>query len=203
MPIVDVCTPFDSLWFLAWPTIAVFNPFTIDKECRDRGRRPSCPLTRRELNTTDLNPSIAIRNTIEEWTKRNEAARLDICCRSITPASSESTVFQALEHVISFCQKSRPNKQVVRNLGLIPQIAEMLKNSSSKVRCKALETLRIVAEEDIENKEAMAAGDTIRTIVKLLSHDGSQEREEAVSLLCELSESENLCEKIGGVSEDT
>lgn len=49
-------------------------------------------------------------------------------------------------------------------------------------------------------QEAMAAGDTIRTIVKFLSHDHSQEREEAVSLLCELSKSESLCEKIGGVN---
>ena len=46
----------------------------------------------------------------------------------------------------------------------------------------------------------MAAGDTIRTIVKFLSHEHSQEREEAVSLLYELSKSEPLCEKIGGVN---
>lgn len=49
-------------------------------------------------------------------------------------------------------------------------------------------------------QEAISAGDTIRTIVKFLSHDHSQEREEAVSLLYELSKSEALCEKIGGVS---
>lgn len=46
----------------------------------------------------------------------------------------------------------------------------------------------------------MAEGDTIRTIVKFLSNDLSQEREEAVSLLYELSKSESLCEKIGGVN---
>lgn len=46
----------------------------------------------------------------------------------------------------------------------------------------------------------MAAGDTVRTIVKFLSHDHSQERKEAVSLLFELSKSESICEKIGGVN---
>lgn len=46
----------------------------------------------------------------------------------------------------------------------------------------------------------MAAGDTVRTIVKFLSHDHSQERKEAVSLLYELSKSEFICEKIGGVN---
>lgn len=43
-------------------------------------------------------------------------------------------------------------------------------------------------------------GDTIRTIVKFLSHEHSQEREEAVSLLYELSKSESLCEKVGAVN---
>lgn len=46
----------------------------------------------------------------------------------------------------------------------------------------------------------MAQGDTVRTIVKFLSHEQSKEREEAVSLLYELSKSEALCEKIGSVN---
>lgn len=46
----------------------------------------------------------------------------------------------------------------------------------------------------------MAEGDTVRTIVKFLSHEQSKEREEAVSLLYELSKSERLCEKIGSVN---
>lgn len=45
----------------------------------------------------------------------------------------------------------------------------------------------------------MADGDTVRTIVKFLSHEQSKEREEAVSLLYELSKSETLCEKIGSI----
>ncbi|CAL5348890.1 unnamed protein product [Camellia sinensis] len=76
----------------------------------------------------------------------------------------------------------------------------MLKSSSRRVRCKALETLRIVPEEDSDNKEIMAGGNTVRTIVKFLSHEQSKEREEAVSLLFELSKSETLCEKIGSVN---
>lgn len=40
----------------------------------------------------------------------------------------------------------------------------------------------------------------MRTIVKFLSHEQSKEREEAVSLLYELSKSERLCEKIGAVN---
>lgn len=46
----------------------------------------------------------------------------------------------------------------------------------------------------------MAEGDNVRTIVKFLSHEQSKEREEAVSLLYELSKLEALCEKIGSVN---
>ncbi|KAL8514360.1 hypothetical protein ACS0TY_013465 [Phlomoides rotata] len=46
----------------------------------------------------------------------------------------------------------------------------------------------------------MAEGDTVRTVVKFLSHEQSREREEAVSLLYELSKSERLCDKIGSVN---
>lgn len=46
----------------------------------------------------------------------------------------------------------------------------------------------------------MSEGDTVRSIVKFLSHEQSKEREEAVALLFELSKSETLCEKIGSVN---
>ncbi|KAI0520309.1 hypothetical protein KFK09_007781 [Dendrobium nobile] len=170
------------------------------KECKDNGRRAVCPLTLKELSSTDLNPSIALRHTIEEWTQRNEAAQLDNACRSLGPGASEGDILQALDYVVNICKKSRSNKHVVRNAELIPMIADMLKSSSRKVRCKALQTLCVVVEDNDDNKEVMASGDTVRTIVKFLSRDHVQEREEAVSLLHELSKSESLCEKIGGVN---
>lgn len=122
------------------------------KECKDSGRRPVCPLTLQELNSTDLNPSIALRHTIEEWTQRNNAAQLDNACRSLGPGSSESDILQALDYVMKICQKSRLNKHAVRNADLIPMIADMLKNSSRKVRCKSLQTLCVIAEDDDDNK---------------------------------------------------
>ncbi|XP_041021000.1 U-box domain-containing protein 44-like isoform X1 [Juglans microcarpa x Juglans regia] len=169
-------------------------------ECRESGRKLACPLTLKELKSTDLKPSIALRNTIEEWTARNEAVQIDMARKSLNLGSSESDVLQALKCVQYVCQKSRSNKHIARNAGLIPLIVDMLKSSSRKVRCKTLETLRIVVEDDAENKEMLAEGDTVRSIVKLLSHELSKEREEAVSLLYELSKSETLCEKIGSIN---
>lgn len=170
------------------------------KECKESGRKLVCPLTQRELRSTNLNSSMALRNTIEEWSARNEVAQLDMARRSLTLGSSESDIMQALKYVQYICQKSHSNKHVVRNAELIPMIVDMLKSSSRRVRCRALETLQCVAEEDADNKEAMAVGDIVRTIVKFLSHEQSKEREEAVSLLYELSKSEVLCEKIGSVN---
>ncbi|XP_050237102.1 U-box domain-containing protein 43-like [Mercurialis annua] len=170
------------------------------KECRENGRKLVCPLTQKELKTADLNSSIALRNTIEEWTARNEAVQLDMARRSLNLTSPESDVLQSLNYVRYVCKKSRSNKHAVRNAELIPMIADVLKNSSRKVRCTALETLQTVVEGDDDNKAILAEGDTVRTIVKLLSHEKSKEREEAVSLLQELSKSEALCEKIGSIN---
>ncbi|XP_057776233.1 U-box domain-containing protein 43 [Salvia miltiorrhiza] len=170
------------------------------RECRESGRRPVCPLTLRELRSTELSPSIALRHTIKEWNARNEASKLDMARRSLSLSSSESDILQALRFVQRLCLHSPSNKRVVHDADLIPMVVDVLKSSSRQVRCTALETLRIVVEEDSDNKEIMAEGDTVRTIVKFLSHEQSKEREEAVSLLHELSNSERLCEKIGSVN---
>nr|TKS03141.1 armadillo/beta-catenin repeat family protein [Populus alba] len=170
------------------------------KECRESGRKLVCPLTQKELRSTELNPSMALRNTIEEWTARNEAVQLDTARRSLNPGSPESDVLDSLKYIQYMCHKSQSNKHAVRNADLIPMVVEMLKSTSRRVRCKALETLQIVVEDDADNKAILAEGDNVRTIVKFLSHEQSIEREEAVSLLLELSKSEALCEKIGSVN---
>lgn len=169
------------------------------KESDSNGRRLICPVTRKELSSTELNPSIALKNTIDEWMHRNETAKLDVARKSLTSESSESDSVQALEYVAEICQRSRSSRHVVRKLGLISLFSELLKNSSTKVRQKALESLRFVAKDDNDNKDEIAAGDNIRTIVKFLSHGHVQEKEQAASLLYELSEYKPLSEKIGSV----
>ncbi|KAM7257018.1 hypothetical protein ACFE04_012759 [Oxalis oulophora] len=170
------------------------------KECKDSGRKLVCPLTQKELKNTELNPSIALRNTIEEWTTRNDAVQLEMARKSLNLGSQESEILHALKYVQYICKKNQSNKYLVRNAELIPMIVDMLKSSSRDVRCKALKTLLIVVQDDSENKAILAEGDTVRTIVKFLSNELSKEREEAVALLYELSKSEALCEKIGSVN---
>lgn len=122
------------------------------QESDSSGRSLICPITRKELSSTELNPSIALRNTIDEWMHRNEAAKLDVACKSLTSENSEHDTLQALEYVVEICQRSRSSRHVVRKLGLISLISELLKNSSTKVRQKALESLCFVAKDDNDNK---------------------------------------------------
>ncbi|CAK9313258.1 unnamed protein product [Citrullus colocynthis] len=168
-------------------------------ECRESRRRPICPMTLKELRSTDLNPSIALRNTIEEWTARNEAVQLDMARKSLNLGSPESETLGSLKYVQHVCQKGL-SRHIARNAGLIPMIVSLLKSTSRKVQFRALETLRIVAQEDNECKELLAEGDTLHTVVKFLRHERSREKEEAVALLYELSKSEALCEEIGSVN---
>ncbi|KAI3980650.1 hypothetical protein MKX01_025215 [Papaver californicum] len=169
------------------------------RELRESGRRLVCPLTQKELKSADLNPSIALRNTIEEWMARNESAQREVAHRCLSLDCSEHEILQALKYIQNICLQSRSNKHAVRNAELIPKVVDMLKSSSRRVRSTTLETLQIVAEEDEDNMEIIGEGDTVRTIVKFLNHEHSKEREEAVSVLYELSKSEALCEKIGMV----
>ncbi|KAL6549148.1 U-box domain-containing protein 44 [Orobanche hederae] len=121
------------------------------RECRENGRRLVCPLTLRELRSTELNSSIALRNTIEEWNARNGAAKLDMARRLLSLSSPENDIIQALKFVQHLCVKNGSNKHVIRNAELLPMIVDVLKSSSRPVRCKALETLRIVVD-DSDNK---------------------------------------------------
>ncbi|KMZ57738.1 U-box domain-containing protein 44 [Zostera marina] len=169
------------------------------RDCKRRRVKPSCPLTKVELRSTHLNPSVALRNTIERWNKRNDATLLEFAHNSLSPGSSESQNLFALKYIQDVCVKSRVHKHAMRETNLIPQISSVLKSNIMSVRCKALQTIRVVVEDDDDNKEAVAVGDTIRTIVKFLSRGLMQERQEAVMLLCELSKIESLSEKIGAI----
>ncbi|KAH9626958.1 hypothetical protein KSS87_005727, partial [Heliosperma pusillum] len=169
------------------------------EQCKKSGRKPVCPLTLKELRNTQLNPSIAIRKTIKEWEARNEDAQLDVARRSLSCADSESDILQALNYIKSISKGSGSNKNAVHDPEIVRLVVKMLRNGSINVRSTALKTLCVVAEQESDLKEVMTEGATIRTIVKILSPERSTEREkeEAISLLYELSKSPNLCEKIG------
>ncbi|EMS66087.1 U-box domain-containing protein 44 [Triticum urartu] len=171
------------------------------RECRDNGRRPTCPLTQRELRTTDINPSIALRNVIDEWRARNDEKDLEKACNALHmhPEDDEDDTLRAMAYISQICQRSGAKKNLVRAQGIISTLADLLKSSSRRVRLKSLQVLRTVVEDNDQNKEELGKGDTVRTIIKFLSNEHIQERELAVSLLYELSEYEPVCVRIGAI----
>lgn len=120
------------------------------QECKDNGRPTLCPMTGQEVDTT-VKPSLALRNTIEEWTGRNEQARIDIVRQIFSASSAEEDIVFGLNDLQTLCRKNKTNKYRIRNEGLIPLIVDLLKNGE-EARCLALSTLRILAEDDLDNK---------------------------------------------------
>lgn len=119
-------------------------------ECNANGRPPVCPMTQKELESTLLKPSMALRNTIEEWTSRNEAARLENA-KLLLPSDLPHEIIAGLNDVKDLCLKNKINKLKARTSGLIPLIVDCLKGDE-KVRCSALAALRVLAEDDEDNK---------------------------------------------------
>ncbi|CAL5381411.1 unnamed protein product [Camellia sinensis] len=69
------------------------------KECKESRKMLLCPLTLKELRSTEMNPSIALQNTIEEWNARNEAIQLDMARKSLYLTSPENEIMQSLKFV--------------------------------------------------------------------------------------------------------
>lgn len=122
------------------------------KQCVDDKRPITCPMTGKVLETTTLKPSIALRNTIEEWTARNETARIHNARFLISNGNCpEEDLLYALKDLQALVVRNRLNKYKIRNVGLIPLIAGLLKNME-QVRVRALILLRLLAEDDNDNK---------------------------------------------------
>lgn len=120
------------------------------QECKDDGRPTLCPMAGQKVDST-VKSSLALRNTIEEWTARNEQARIEIVKQILTSGSNDDDIVFGLNDLQTLCRKNRMNKHRVRNEGLIPLIVDLLKNGE-EVRCLALSTLRFLAEDDEDNK---------------------------------------------------
>ncbi|CAM6085217.1 unnamed protein product [Calypogeia fissa] len=170
------------------------------KQCEDDKRPITCPMTGQVLQSTTLKPSIALRNTIDEWTNRNEMARIDNARLLIANESCpEEDLSYALKDLQALVARKKINKYRIRTAGLIPLIVEMLK-TMEQVRVRALILLRELAEDDNDSKEAMVEAGALRSVLKCLARSASGERQEAASLLYELSNSEDICEEMGSTN---
>ncbi|KAJ4809526.1 U-box domain-containing protein 43 [Rhynchospora pubera] len=164
-----------------------------------RGRQQVCPITLKELSSTSIIPNIALRSAIEEWKETNDAIGLEKAVVHLTNDGADSDVLWSMEFIVQFCKKNIYNKTLLRKKGVVTVIADMLRSTNEMVRLRVLEALRILVEENDENKDVLAEGDIVRTIIKFLTQGTFQEKDLAVSLLYELSKANILSERIGCV----
>ena len=121
------------------------------QECKEKGRIPTCPVTGDELDSTSLRPSNALRSTIEEWIYRTDAAHIDNAKIVLMSGSFSEDILRALHDLRQLCSKNKVNQRRIRSAGIIPVLADQLRDGE-EVRCSALSTLRIIAHDDDDNK---------------------------------------------------
>ncbi|KAI3867899.1 hypothetical protein MKX03_021306 [Papaver bracteatum] len=170
------------------------------KKLGDAAEDVVCPTTGEKLVTTDLNTNIALKTTIQEWTERNEAARIRVARETLSLCSSDIMIIEALKDLQYLCRKKPYTKVQVRTTGVLPLVCQLIIYKDKKVRCMILATLQLLAENDDEAKDMIAKTKTITIIITMLSSNHLPERHAALSLLLELSTSELLCEKIGSIA---
>ncbi|CAL5082748.1 unnamed protein product [Urochloa decumbens] len=165
-------------------------------ECRELGRGPCCPITMQEVRRADLRPVLALRAAIDEWADRQQGDELRGVCQWLVKDATEKEAVRAIGCAARGWSGGRAVRCVVRGEGMMQMVGGMLRSGSAVVRLRALEAIQEFAKETDQDREAVSQGDTIRTIVKFIDCEDCQERELAVSVLCDLSKSEVVCGKI-------
>jgi hypothetical protein len=85
---------------------------------------------------------------------------------SLKQQQSEDSTLHARVFVSHMCQRRAAKKNLVRKHGIIiSATADMLNSSNRRVRLKSLEVLRVLGQDNDDNREELGKGDTICTIV--------------------------------------
>ncbi|XP_059655625.1 putative U-box domain-containing protein 42 [Cornus florida] len=158
-----------------------------------------CPKTRQRVNRV-LSTNTALKATIEEWKKRNEAARIKAARAALSLAISENMVLEALKDLQDICKRKHYNRVHIRSIGMVALLVKFLEYKGGNVRCATLELLCLLAEDDDEGKKMVAMAIDMSIIIKMLSSNDQTIRHTSLLLLLELSRSRSLCENIGSVT---
>ncbi|GLJ46221.1 hypothetical protein SUGI_0973790 [Cryptomeria japonica] len=161
-----------------------------------KGKR-TCPVSGQELESFELKPNLALKNSIKEWKERNMENKLQHATSNITSKNSHE-VNRALQDLDSLMEKPR-NRVLIAEKGLIPTIVHALKTSGGSINtCIALKCLSYLAKDSDHNKEAIVNAGAINCAVNMLAQD--EEADYAVSLLMELSRNSACSKKIGNAN---
>ncbi|KAK1272310.1 U-box domain-containing protein 44 [Acorus gramineus] len=155
------------------------------------GGDKTCPTCDAELSDLGLIPNISLRSSLEEWKQR----RLDSKFRNALSALRDpETLNKALDDMCEFCKVSHYGVSLVEH-GIVPKLVALLLRTGDVNTKAALKCLCSLAHGGHDNKVAIAKSNAIRCVVKRFCRGETDA--EAVSVLVELSENEEILEQIG------
>ncbi|KAL4347835.1 hypothetical protein GQ457_17G015220 [Hibiscus cannabinus] len=158
-----------------------------------------CPITGMKLTSKVLSTNVALKTTIEEWKERNETARIKVARTSLSLASSDNTILEAIIDLQHVC-KRRYNKVKALSVGILPLLIRLLGYKDKDVSYEALELLRQLAEGDDEVKKMIANTVDVLALIELISSSYQEIRHASLLLLVELSRSQALGGKFGSAA---
>lgn len=110
-----------------------------------------CPLTKTALSKLPLRPNKTLRQSIEEWRKRN----IMITIASMKPeiqSSDEQEALPCLKKLHELCEESELHREWVVMEDYIPIITRLLPDKNSEIRLHALAILCSLAKDSDGNK---------------------------------------------------
>ncbi|EFJ33707.1 hypothetical protein SELMODRAFT_167271 [Selaginella moellendorffii] len=157
------------------------------------GKR-TCPTTKVELDSLEVKPNFALRQSIEEWKERNVIIGIGVA-RSKILSDNQDDIHSGLRDLQKLSEEKSLHRYWIASERLIPEIVRLLKDGGRDTRRRALETLCSLAKSD-EIKEEITAESAIPIIARSLARDVGESRQ-AVALLLELSKIPTSLEQIG------
>ncbi|XP_006647830.1 putative U-box domain-containing protein 42 [Oryza brachyantha] len=158
-----------------------------------------CPVTKMPLQNRTLMSNSSLKSVIAEWKMRNEAMRIRIARTALSLSSMDAIVLEAIHELMSLVELRRKNREHMHKIGVTRFLARLLDNNNVQIRRSALELLCLLVEDE-EGKDIIGKTKAIPRTIKLLSSNGTDERDAAISFLLELSKSPLLLEDIGSTA---
>ncbi|XP_073159079.1 U-box domain-containing protein 44-like [Henckelia pumila] len=147
-----------------------------------------CPLTKTSLSKSSLRSNRRLRESIEEWRKRNTMISI-ASMKSEIQSSDEIEQLNALKKLREYCITSELHREWIVMEDYIPILTSLLSVKSSEFRVHSLAILYSLAKDGDDNKDRIAnVNHSIKYIVRSLARK-VDESVLALQLLLELSKS--------------
>lgn len=170
------------------------------QRCLEDGRDPTCPVTGQVLSSLEQKPNIGLAGAIEEWVNRNIDIHIKSAVKHLSKyPPSVDCVEWALDSIYKISEEHPSSRYKIRSTGIVVLIINLLKNcaksNSSAFKTKALMALLSMAKDE-DSKTIMIGEGVTKLAINSLVGSTEKEKENALRLLIEFSDTEAYCAKI-------